>query len=126
MASPYSKDVYQRAERFLRGNNIEILLPLNMGDEYVENTKLGLLGPESAEKAAQKIDSPEAQAIVLSCTNWRTIEVINKLEKILGKPVISSNQASLWAALKRLNYSSSLTRWGELMNLLKLKKERIN
>lgn len=62
-----------------------------MGNEYVENTKLELLGPESAEKAAQKVNCPEAQTIVLFCTNWRTIEVIDKLEKILGKSVISSN-----------------------------------
>ena len=85
-----------------------------------------MLGPERAEKAAQKVDCPEAQAIVLSCTNWRTIEVIDKLEKILEKPVISSNQASFCAALKSLNYSSSLTRRGKLMNLLNIKKERID
>ena len=126
LASPYSKDVHQRGERFLRGNNIEILSSQYMGDEYVENTKLGLLGPESAEKAAQKVDCSEAQAIVLSCTNWRTIEVIKKLEKSLRKPIISSNQASLWAALKSLNYSSSLTGWGKLMSLLNIKKERVD
>lgn len=126
LASPYSKDVHQRAERFLRGNDIEILSSQNMGNVYVENTKLGLLGPESAEKAAKNVDCPNAQAIVLSCTNWRTIEVIARLERKLGKPVISSNQASLWAALKKLNYCSSIAGWGKLMNLRNIKKGRID
>lgn len=116
LASPYSKDVHQRAERFLRGNDIEIISSHNMGNAYIENTKLGLLGPESAEKAAKKVDCSNAHAIVLSCTNWRTIEVIAKLEKTLDKPIISSNQASLWSALKKLNYCNSIAGWGKLMN----------
>ena len=93
---------------------------------YVENTKLGLLGSERAEKAAKKVDCPNTQAIILSYTNWRTIEVITRLEKKLGKPVFSSNQVFLWGAFKKLNYFSSIVGWGKLMNLRNIKKERID
>jgi len=63
----------------------------------------GDLYPESAYIAAKEINVPEAEAIFISCTAWRTIEIIDLLEKDLGKPVITSNQATMWAILKSLN-----------------------
>ncbi|TRM84464.1 maleate cis-trans isomerase, partial [Sulfolobus sp. E3] len=41
-------------------------------------------------------------ALFISCTNWRTFEIIDKLEKELNKPVISSNSATLWDIVRRL------------------------
>ena len=44
----------------------------------------------------------EADGIFLSCTNTTQIDVIALLEAELGKPVVNSNQATIWASLKRL------------------------
>lgn len=44
----------------------------------------------------------EADGYFLSCTNTTQIDAIAPLEAELGKPVINSNQATIWAALKRL------------------------
>jgi maleate cis-trans isomerase len=44
----------------------------------------------------------EADGYFLSCTNTTQIEAIEELEATLGKPVVSSNQAVLWGAIKRL------------------------
>ncbi len=44
----------------------------------------------------------EADGYFLSCTNTTQIEAIEELEAALGKPVVSSNQAVLWGAIKRL------------------------
>lgn len=51
---------------------------------------------------ARAIDSRDAQAIVLSCANFRAWEVVDAIENELGKPVITSNQAILWHMLSRL------------------------
>ena len=51
----------------------------------------------------KSVNSEEADTIFISCTDFRTFEIIDPLERDLGKPVISSNQASLWMALKLLN-----------------------
>jgi maleate isomerase len=42
----------------------------------------------------------EADAIVLACGNWSTFSIIDQLEHDLGKPVLTTNQVSLWHALK--------------------------
>jgi maleate isomerase len=51
---------------------------------------------------ARAHDRPDADAIFLSCTNTTQIEAIEDIELALGKPVVNSNQAVLWGALKRL------------------------
>jgi len=38
----------------------------------------------------------EADGIFLSCMGLRTPEVLPRLERDLGKPVLSSNQVILW------------------------------
>ena len=47
--------------------------------------------------AAVAIDTPDAEALFLSCTGLPAINVIADIEQRLGKPVITSNQASAWA-----------------------------
>ncbi len=44
-----------------------------------------------------------ADGYFLSCTNTTQIETITTLEPELGKPVVNSNQATIWASLKRLS-----------------------
>ncbi len=37
---------------------------------------------------------------MLACGNWSTFSIIDQLEHDLGKPVLTTNQVSLWRALK--------------------------
>jgi maleate isomerase len=62
----------------------------------------------------------EADGYFLSCTNTTQIEAIEELEAMLGKPVVSSNQAVLWGALKRLEPhlgEVAMPRLGRLMTM---------
>lgn len=47
--------------------------------------------------AAIAIDTPDAEALFLSCTGLPAINVIADIERRIGKPVVTSNQASAWA-----------------------------
>ncbi|MGW4591294.1 hypothetical protein [Amycolatopsis thermoflava] len=44
-------------------------------------------------------DSPTAEAVFVSCTGLPTYDVIAPLERELGKPVVTANQATMWALL---------------------------
>lgn len=48
-------------------------------------------------------DRPEAQAIFVSCTNLRTYDIIEPLERMLGKPILTANQLTMWACLARMD-----------------------
>jgi len=73
---------------------------------------------ESEERAyllARRADVPEAQAVLLSGTGLPTVAVLETLERDLGKPVISSNQASLWRALRLAGVREPITGYGRLL-----------
>ena len=46
---------------------------------------------------------PEADAHFCSCTAWRSLEIAAELERRLSRPVVTSNQATIWASFKRLD-----------------------
>ena len=73
---------------------------------------------ESAERAyqlARQADAPGADAVLLSGTGLPTADVLETLEHDLGKPVISSVQASLWHALRLAGVRQSILGYGRLL-----------
>ena len=51
-----------------------------------------------------------ADGYFLSCTNTSQIEAIETVERDTGKPAVNSNQATLWAALRRMPAIGALPR----------------
>lgn len=99
MGTPYLDAVNER-ERVYLHERLGIEVVRARGLQIVGNLPKGRLDPGAAYRVARDVDCAEAEAVFLSCTNWRTLEVIAALEQDLGKPVVSSNQATLWAALR--------------------------
>ncbi len=54
------------------------------------------VSPDAVYRMAKSADPPETEVIFISCTDLPSASVIDRLENEMGKPVISSNQASLW------------------------------
>ena len=53
----------------------------------------------------------------ISCTNFRTIEVVDRLESEVGKPVISSNTATFWMIARTAGIDEAINGFGELLRL---------
>ncbi|WP_313815965.1 Asp/Glu/hydantoin racemase [Citricoccus sp.] len=47
-------------------------------------------------------DTPDSEAVFVSCTNLPTYDIIEPLERRLGKPVLTANQLTVWACLGRM------------------------
>lgn len=101
VASPYREETNKAEKRFLEEQGFEVLKMEGLG--IVNPTDIGRLPPYKAYEMGKSVNSEEADTIFISCTDFRTFEIISPLERDLGKPVISSNQASLWMALNLLN-----------------------
>ena len=67
---------------------------------------IGDLEPTVAYRESRLIPTDEADALFLSGTNWRTIDVIEKMETDLAKPVFTANQVTMWAVLAKLGVSA--------------------
>ena len=64
----------------------------------------------------KKLIHDEAEAIFLSCGGIRSTEVIDEIEKRVGKPVITSNQAQFWSCLRRAGIKDNLKGFGKLFD----------
>jgi maleate isomerase len=51
-------------------------------------------------RLARQVDTPDSDGVYIACTGFRSLEIIEDLERDLGKPVISANQATMWDALR--------------------------
>jgi maleate cis-trans isomerase len=71
--------------------------------------------PEEIVEFAERVDMPESEAVVLSCANLRGFEAADNLEKRLGKPVVTSNQAMLWSLMRAVGVDCRIAGGGRLL-----------
>jgi len=113
LGAAYDDKVNAIAKSFLEANGVEVLAAHGLG--LVDNLVVGRLGVSSAYEVARKIDRPDAEAIVLACTNWKTMDAIERLERELGKPVVTTTQVSIWAALRAIGGIEGVPGYGRLL-----------
>ena len=88
-------------------------LPLTLG--IVDAFLIGCKMPDNTYRFAKSMDNPSADAIFISCTNYRTFDFIERLEQDCRKPVITSNQATFWAALRTIGCQEAIAGFGRLL-----------
>ena len=113
-ASPYVPAINDMAIDFLTEAGVETVQRSEI-DEPLDNLGQGALDPDRVFELARAADHPQAEAIVLSCTDMRSVEVIARLEATLGKPVISSNQAMMFQAMQLAGIGEALSGYGQLL-----------
>ncbi|MBI3127784.1 MAG: maleate cis-trans isomerase [Candidatus Tectomicrobia bacterium] len=99
VASPYPQWLNDRLGGFLKDHGIAVVREKGQNVECP-----AFLPPGNAEALAREVDAPEAEGIFISCTNFRSLEVIDRLERDLGKPVLTSNTTALWHTLRTAGY----------------------
>lgn len=123
------------ALKFLRADGILQICPFGDGFSEVEKQSLidsGLdvsrsvsLGFRDAKVAAQmepaeiadrvsQLVDRTTRSIFLSCANIRAFEAVDELEKTFGMPVVTSNQAMLWAVLQMVGWNGRIGGPGSL------------
>lgn len=115
VGTPYVDEINDRELEFLRDYDFNpvSIEALRRGRSYdIADTTA-----DEIRALGRAADRPEAQAVFISCTNLRTAPVIDDLEQELGKPVVTSNQASMWLALRRIGVTEPLGSGGRLMEL---------
>ena len=117
VATPYAKATNDHEVEFLAAHGIETLAIAGLGigaggpHEYVRIAQTPL-----AEVKAHALETfaPGSDALLLACTDFPTLPLIEELEAELGVPVISSNTATLWAMLRACGVADNLPGGGKL------------
>lgn len=113
VATPYTREVNQRLAAFFEQHGFEVIAV--KGVEVAVRGGQGVYPPTTAYRLAKEVDDPRADGILISCTNFRTIEVIEPLEADLGKPVVTSNQATFWDLLRLARVRDRVPGYGMLL-----------
>ncbi len=95
------------------------------GFDVITNTYLDIAADYDIGKVDQnflfeilsKIEVKNIDALFISCTALPVLNIIDKLEKKLGKPVITSNQALIWDTLESIGMNENIPGFGKLFNL---------
>jgi maleate isomerase len=113
LGSAYDEKVNGIARVFLEASGLEVLDVKGLA--LVDNLVVGRLSSDTAYDLAISLDHARADAIVLSCTNWQTLDAIERIERDTGKPVITTTQATIWAALRAVGHAESIRGYGRLL-----------
>ena len=126
VASPYPAWNNEKLRAYLEAQGFEVL---NVEGEprAVESGNQGIndQDPESIVEFASRVCLPEADALLCSCTAWRALEAVDELEQRTGKPVVTSNQATIWATFRGLGLTPQIRGFGKLLESLSAVKTTV-
>ncbi|WP_296424032.1 aspartate/glutamate racemase family protein [Yoonia sp.] len=95
IVSPYIADVAAPIRAAFQAAGFTVPATVSFGEEI--EARVARIDPLSIRDAALEVGAAKGvEAVFLSCTNLRTLDIIADLEARLGLPVISSNQALAW------------------------------
>lgn len=110
IASPYPQWLNERLVEFLRNHGIQTVAEKGLNTECP-----AFLPPEKSMALAREVDSPDAEGIFISCTNFRALEGVMILEAELGKPVLTSNTTAMWHTLRTAGFDGPGILGGRLL-----------
>lgn len=86
------------------------------GFQLTRDTEIPAVHPDSIEAALSELLSElSVDAVFLSCTNLRAMQMLDRLETRFSIPMVSSNQAMLWHALRLSGSQLRFTGFGQLL-----------
>jgi maleate isomerase len=115
IATPYVPELNEIEKRFFEGSGYGV--PSIMGLGCLTDREIGRLGPSDAEKLLAIADCPGADTLFISCTNFHVLETVATLETRHRKPIVTSNQAGAWAALRRIGVDDVVEGYGRLLTI---------
>lgn len=113
IATPYTEDVNQLTKHFFMDSGFHItnITGLGLNNDY----KISALNSEEIYQLAVAANNDDAEALLIACTGLSAVHLVEKLERDLQKPVITSNQATFWHALRLSGVTDGIDGYGKLL-----------
>src|SRR5215204_3591503 len=115
IGTPYIEEVDERERGFFQDAGFTIAHIEGLG--CYTDPEIGVLAPETIVALAERVNRPEADVVFLSCTSLNVAQEIDRIEEVIGKPVVTSNQASAWLLMNRQGIAPGPGIFGRLMTL---------
>ena len=114
MITPYHAEVNRNEIAFLAHHGIEVVSDLGLG--CAGGVEMAAIEPGAWYRHAMAMRREDVDACFISCTTIRVSAVIDVLERDLGMPVVTSNQAMAWHCLRRAGVTDQVGGFGRLFS----------
>lgn len=119
VVTPYTEDINQVEKRALESLGFSVESIETLYDERscgpFSNMVIAGFSGEQVYRLAKSLGSADVDGLLISCTNLRCVDIVRFLEADIGKPVVTSNQAAMWAALRLLGVRPYVPGFGKLL-----------
>jgi maleate isomerase len=113
--TPYVVETTAAVVDFFAGAGFDIANVACLGME--DDREMARLSRDAIYDLACQTAAPDAQALFISCTALRSAEVAERIEKTIGKPVVTSNQAAAWAMMRAVGTNDEVSGFGQLLHV---------
>lgn len=126
LLTPYPREWNQREVRFLNKGGIAVAAMATLPCE--QRGAMADIAPYRIARAVlnRRQTLRACDAVFISCTNLRALEIVEDLEARLQIPVVTSNSATMWAALRTLGMRPAGVPGGRLFRLRQSRRRRRN
>ena len=111
--TPYPDAINKTILEYFTKKNIEVSsfasLNLNLDTEFAN------VDPNYILEISSKLETKNADALFISCTALPVLNILDKLEQTIKKPVLSSNQTLIWDTIRSIGYKSPIKGYGKLL-----------
>jgi maleate isomerase len=112
LGTAYTDDINALERRYFEEAGFEIAVI--SGLSLMSDVEMNLVSPRYLRDYALSLNRPDSDAIFLSCGALRSLEIVEEVEALIGKPVICSNQASFWHCLRLAGIDDKPAGFGSL------------
>ncbi|MDI4655337.1 maleate cis-trans isomerase family protein [Xanthobacter autotrophicus] len=114
LITPYVDAVVEREVAFLEHYGLEVVCRVGLG--LAEGKAMSAVEPGEWYRRTMDKAGCGADLYFLSCTAIRVFDIINALERDLGVPVLTSNQAMIWSCLRQAGLKDRIPELGTLLS----------
>lgn len=114
LLAPYSARVTEGIAAYFEMSGLTVLNAACLG--IMDDRDVARLEADTIIEAALAACHPEAEALFISCTALPAVTTLQVIEDRLGLPVVSSNQATFWRALRLAGCGDRIQGFGRLFS----------
>lgn len=113
VGTPYPSEFNAPIAKFLEESGFEVASLHNLG--LKNDWEIGSATPEEIYNLARRVAVDRAEVVFLACTGLGAVDVVETMERDLGRPVLTANQVTMWNSLRLSGISTrGLEQFGSL------------
>ncbi len=115
LVTPYTVATTEPMAAYFATHGFELASVACLG--LSDDREMARIPPTSLVELSRATMAPSAEALFVSCTALRAAAAVPAMEAALGRPVVTSNQATAWQCLRLCGDAAAYPEFGLLMTL---------